>query len=133
LLRLSIRSYRWERRITDGAAYAPAAFSRLRGVIAGSTFAVAELRALVHAEIVAICQALPQVIITVFVDDVSVGATATTRKATVRLLGAGYDAAKAALQDPCGRPFDPGKLGLVATSPVMLELAAKAIGAHPLA
>jgi hypothetical protein len=113
LLRLSIRSYRWERRITDGVAYAPAAFTRLRAVIAGSSFAVAELRALVHMEVVAVCQALPRAIVTVFVDD---GAAATTRKATARLLGQGYDAVKAAFQEACGLPLDPGKLAVAATS-----------------
>ena len=35
LLRLSTHSYRWERRVADGAAYAPVAFARLRGGLCG--------------------------------------------------------------------------------------------------
>ena len=92
ILRLSIRSYRWERRITDGVAFAPAAFARLRAVIAGSSFAVAELRALVHAEVVAVCESVPRAVVTDYVDDVSIGATAGPRRATAKLLAPAYDA-----------------------------------------
>jgi hypothetical protein len=47
LLRLSLRTYRWPRRITDGVTFAEPAHTTTRGVIAGSAFAIAELRALV--------------------------------------------------------------------------------------
>ena len=60
LLRLSLRAYRWPRVITDGVAVAAPAFTRARGVIAGSAFALAELRALVHCEVLGVLVCVPR-------------------------------------------------------------------------
>ena len=90
----------------------------------GSVVAVAELRALAHAEVVALCRALPLVVIAVFVDGVSVGATANGRRTTALPLRPGHEGLFAASQQSCGLPLDAGKRALAATSPVMLDVIA---------
>ena len=101
-------------------------------VFAGSVVAAAELRALAHAEVVALCRALPRVVVAVFVDGVSVGATASARRTTALSLRPGYEGLRAASQQSCGLPVDAGKRALAATSPVMLDVAACVIGAPQL-
>ena len=102
-------------------------------MIAGSAFAVAELRALVHAEIVELCLAVPRLVVTIYVDDISLGATESTRRAAARTLRCGYEALQAAVTGRCGLPLDAAKLALVATSPAMLQAASRAVGAPHLA
>ena len=59
-------------------------FMGLRGVIAGAAFALAELWALLHADIVAVCSAVPSARLAVYVDDGSVGAEGGARRAAAR-------------------------------------------------
>ena len=93
----------------------------------GSAFAVVEVRALLHAEIIGLCSALPRLTITVYVDDIRVGAAECTHRARAKALRRGCLALREAVERRCGLPLDPGKLALPATSPATLQAVAEAI------
>ena len=88
LLRLALRAYRWPRRITDGVTFADPAHTTTRGVIAGSAFAISELRDLVHCDILEVLATVSRLVLTLYVDDASAGAEGGTMHAVAHTLGA---------------------------------------------
>ena len=75
LLRHSVASYRWPRYLSDGRLVAPPVQARQRAIVAGSSFATLELKAILLDVLDSLVLQFPETRITIHVDDIAHSST----------------------------------------------------------
>ena len=125
LVRLSLGSYAWCRRLMDGHGLVSRKLCARHGVVAGSGFVLHELHTYMCDEAMEVLLCQPNLKLIIHVDDVAAEATGKTPRKAAEALEEGAFHLVHAFEDRLKLMFEPDKAFLLGSSKEVVSLAAK--------